>query len=275
VTLDIVTVDRPRVQVSDLPAQAATVGIETVLDLSAFFEDPGDEGTYSIEIEARDRNASAVGILALEVRAHQPPIARPIPDIPGVASGEVISVAQTTRSASATLATSNRDYRVSSDRSLLTADPADGTIAVGASDDVSVPAQCGEASGTRLEALRVTGNIDGEVKTPIPLVCRPSSYEYPDWTFCPSWRACRGARPFDQLLAACDASRARGARRFPREGAFEYRKIVRLLRDCNPGRRTSCRMAKADTSRHGSTRSFACLVGLHASRPVALCGCLA
>jgi len=127
VTLDIVVVDQPPFLRTELPAQSIVVGIESAFDLSAFFEDPegaelafrstdgslppsggvvvtevgvlsglavsGDEGTYSVVIEASDQSAQATGILALEVIANERPVASEIPDVPVIAIGELISIA--------------------------------------------------------------------------------------------------------------------------------------------------------------------------------------
>ncbi|MFK7858026.1 MAG: putative Ig domain-containing protein, partial [Granulosicoccus sp.] len=126
VTLDIVLIDRPPVQTREIPAQTAVVGIDTAFDLSSSFDDPedseltfsavaqtlppsgglsvsdvglfggiaesGDEGTYVVEIVARDQTSSVAASFALEVIENQRPIARAIADLDDVAAGQVISI---------------------------------------------------------------------------------------------------------------------------------------------------------------------------------------
>ncbi|ASJ76293.1 BACON domain-containing protein [Granulosicoccus antarcticus] len=126
VTLNIVSDDQPPVLISSIPAQSVVVGMGLAFDLSRFFEDPegselsfntaagtlppsggvivtelgilsgaarpGDEGTYSVEVEARDLESLVTGILDLEVRENQRPIAGSIEDVGPVESGVLISV---------------------------------------------------------------------------------------------------------------------------------------------------------------------------------------
>lgn len=126
VTLEIVTVDRPPTQTGTLPLLSAIVGIAFSEDLSQFFSDPegsdlsfqsaqgslpangpidlsetgqfsytgepGDEGTYSIELQIQDGTNTLTSILAFEVLQNQPPVSIGISDPSALESGEILNL---------------------------------------------------------------------------------------------------------------------------------------------------------------------------------------
>lgn len=115
VTLHIINEDRPPEVVSSIPHQSFTVGVDVYASLLEYFSDfeasiffyeiltgdmppsgelvlentgvfsgvpqPGDEGTYSIEITVSDRQSSVNSVVSFDVVENQAPIASEIPDV--------------------------------------------------------------------------------------------------------------------------------------------------------------------------------------------------